>query len=209
MTSVVAYAEPGYAFVGADTRRRPSFMDLPTIKVHTWGENVVFSQSGNANHLSQCIGIMMAFRGTLFDTDIWGFKAAFSQYQPVYQRHAQESEKISSHVSVNGTLLAADAQTGTIISCDFATGAISTIPAPAFCGDPLTRIHMNTAWGSGRKDLAHWACESISPLCSAKGSVDWPIDILISRPYLHNYQTVIGSRLQNTPPSPFPLFEIP
>jgi len=207
MTAVIAYAEPNYAFVAADSKRILGF--FPTVKVHTWGPKVVFAQSGNAVHLSQCICAMAAFRGSVWDTDFRGICAAFSSNQPVHQANALAAQSKNSSVSIDGTLVVADADSGILTQFDFRTGVRTPVGSPTASGDPATTPSMMAAWGSsGRKDLAMWAYDSINPLCGTIPSIDKPIDLLISRPDTYG-QIVVGQRLSTAPSVPLPFFDIP
>ncbi|MFT8367076.1 MAG: hypothetical protein ABF623_14680 [Gluconobacter cerinus] len=205
MTAIIAYAEQDYAFVAGDSKRVLGL--YPTVKLHTWGSQVVFAQSGNATHLSKCIGMMCAFRGSMWGTDLADFHTAFSSQQPIWHAQAVSARATNPSIDTNGVLLVADAASGMVTKFEFGTGTNSCVPSPAASGDPATQPSMIIAWGNGRKDLDGWAYDSINPLCGTVASIDLPIDLLISRPAT-NGQFVIGTRLINVSTPSLPLFSV-
>ncbi|OAG71927.1 hypothetical protein A0J51_02935 [Gluconobacter japonicus] len=195
MTAIVAYAEPGFAFLAADScRTQTDETYSQTVKVHSWSNKVLFAQSGNVSQQFQMIYQMLAGRGFPHDHDIKGFENAWQECRIYFAEKAKE-------VGVpDGTILVADAESGEVKSCDFASGIISPAAPFGAAGFTAVRGHAETTWGTGRKDLDMWAVETIGGLCAANSGIDWPIDLMMCRKD-GNYERTISTRLDGSLPA--------
>jgi hypothetical protein len=181
MTAILAFAALGVAFVAGDTKR---IMALhPATKVHRWSTSVVFAQAGNGPQLSGLIGQMMVCRPVLGE-DLGGLKDAFTQLRKTFHDQAlaaQAKSRTPQYVDTNGTLLAADAESGDVIGLDFATGKCSPPQMPfGTSGVAQLATEAATQWPVHAPALDLWAAASINGCVGP--TVAWPIDLLITRP---------------------------
>lgn len=181
MTAILAFAASGIAFVAGDTKRATAMH--PATKVHRWSTSVVFAQAGNGQQLSALIGQMMVCRPILGE-DLNGLKAAFTQLSKTFhdQALAAQAQSRTPHlVDTDGTILVADADSGDVITLDFATGNCSSPHVPFGAGGvPQLVTEASVRWSAQNQSLDLWATDAISACVGA--TVNWPIDLLIVRP---------------------------
>lgn len=181
MTAILAFAAPGVAFVAGDTKRVTAAH--PATKVHRWSPTVVFAQAGNGTQLSGLIGQMMVYRPILGE-NLDGLKDAFGQLRKVFHDKAvkaQAEARAPQLVDTNGTLLVADAESGEVISLDFA-GAPPSCPLVPFGTAGVAEIAgaAATRWATHGSKLDIWATDSIRACIGP--TVGWPVDLVIARP---------------------------
>lgn len=192
MTAIVAYAEPGFAFLAADScRTQTKETYSQTVKVHSWSNKVLFAQSGNVSQQFQMIYQMLSGRGLPHSHDIKGFESAWQKCRIDFVEKAKEAGV------PDGTILVADAESGEVKSCDFASGIISSETPFGAAGFTAVRGRAEAAWGTGRKDLDMWAVETIGDLCAPNSGIDWPIDLMMCR-MDGNYERTISTRLNGS-----------
>jgi hypothetical protein len=192
MTAIIAYAEPGFAFLAADScRTQTTGVYSQAVKVHSWSNKILFAQSGNVSHQFQMIYQMLSGRGFPYGHDIKGLERAWETCRPDFVEEAKAAGV------PDGTILVADAVSGEVKSFDFASGNIS-VEAP-FGAAGFSTVHGSAgiAWGTGRKDLDMWAVEAIGGLCAADSGIDWPIDLMMHRND-GSYERTISMRLDGS-----------
>lgn len=214
MTAIIAYAKSGYAFVAADTKRSHPAFPTAVTKVHSWSQNIVFGHAGNADQLPRLIYQMLEFRGSMMvGDDLNGFYHAFENLYSNYAKAAATAAEVNPKVDQNGTILVADAISGKVYKIDFQTGNCESTNVGNFetAGDPSIAEIATSSWKKGRIDLDQWSCDSIGHLCTSISitGVDWPIDMLISRPVKHAGQVIIAARRDEAKRGSSYLFKLP
>jgi len=224
MTAIYAYAHEQVAFVAGDTCRVDRNRQGRSVcKVHHWSDAVVLAQAGEAQFLTQLIGVVRPLMGFYPPTDE-AFFDAFSELHRKFWSDA-EMEYASKGISPvpDGTVLVAAAATPThparIHKVDFKTGArvlcVGTVDADGtdeaqFKADALRNfLSLQSTQSDSRVPLDPWACLCASDAVNAHtGVISYPVDALIARPSGVGDRLLVQRRIQSSSSPPVDLFAV-
>lgn len=185
-------------------------------KVHVWCDGVLIAQAGDGKYLSQLIAKLWMMRPNILalpDKDeneclIHGFKTFRQEFYEQALKAYTDRFGAGGKAMSDGTILVAVAANGTRSACirhlDFATGNVTTTSNEVMAGgsDPaafeanadaqLTAMRI----GGQRFQIDEWAVQCLDAAIAAHPqSVDWPIDLVLTRPDGQGGRLVLSRRV--------------
>jgi hypothetical protein len=221
MTAIYAYVEDDTAFIGVDTRRAIGLLSSVVTKVHRWSEHILLAQTGAGKAVTELIYAMMVTRD---NNPAFVSFADLSKIFDLHQKKMYQAAQANSKVTIVGTLVAACASDATapaqIATFDFAAGGGPKIvggsgsayadgtDAAAFQSAADHHIQCMRA-NSDAFALDRWAMTCIADAhASYPSSVDWPADLVITRPCPSPIRLTTFRRVASVTAQDHPTFRI-